>query len=137
MPSPEVREKAVTDVLSIHPVTFKLPGSIASSPRILTIRKVVSPNPARMPYNEPSSKGAPKNIRIAPRYMGCRTNPYTPVDTTFCFRSSWILTRGDRNVLSAYDRKNRKNDPANRIPPITFNQMGKTGDHPNRFASRA
>jgi len=76
------------------------------------------------------------NNRIAPRYIGCLTNPYTPVEITVCFRSDCILTNGDRKVLSVYDRKKKKNDRSNPIPPTAFNQIGNDFDHSNLFASK-
>jgi hypothetical protein len=35
-------------------------------------------------------------------------------------------------VLSVYERKNRKNDPASKAPPRTFSQRGNKGHLPAR-----
>jgi len=73
-------------------------------------------------------------MSIVPRYIGCLTNPYTPSKPPV---HPFILDpdKGERNELSAKDRKNRKNDPASRVPPYNFSQRGNAGNHPNRFAS--
>ncbi|MNY50403.1 hypothetical protein D3C86_1859040 [compost metagenome] len=100
-----------------------------------TISKSVISTPMAIPQSELSSSGAPMNMQVAPRYIGCRTTPYTPVETTCCSRSRWILTSGERKVLSWKARKRKKDETSSRAPPTIFSPSGNADVHWNRRAS--
>src|SRR5258708_23040199 len=70
--------------------------SMFSSPMILPTTAITPMKPMIKPYSEPSSRGAPRVINRQPRYNGCLTKPYTPVEMTCCLRSVCILTNVER-----------------------------------------
>ena len=83
----------------------------------------------------PVTSGPPRNMRIAPRYMGWRTQAYTPVETTRCPRSVCTRTRADPNVLSANERNRSSHDPASSASPISSAARGSRGVQWKRRAS--